>query len=543
MAKSITSSKRSTLANAAATTAAIVAGLVLINVTLGGVDARVDLSSSGFYSLTEASKRLAQAADEPIRVTAYFGKIPEENAYDQQYIESMLDRYAEASGGKLSWTKVDPFERGTEFMAQLKTDKNIDKILWLSNVDGVPQQIPVYFHIHFEYLDKSETWVPPPRFSVEGLEYELSSIIRQLVLPKRKVGVTTGFGSAPQAQAIAAFLREAYDVTPIDLSSPEADVSELDLLIVNGPTAPMGDPQLMLIDNFVLSGKPVLFLMRGYAFQSTGNPQLPPEFQDQQPSIGMPAQSGLDKLLAHYGVRVTPNLVVDPRYNVNGAMPVGGQWQLFNELFPQAEVVAGDKSDPLAGLQIIPLALASTMELTDEVQGDGAIRTQVLVRTSPESFTQDTPLPLTPQTKFARGSKATGPFVAGYALQGTFTSFFAPQGEGQPAPTSPAGTRIIVFGSADFIDDKYMSLAQRHPLFQPLAAGQIVLQNMVDWLASDASLIAARTKRAPPPMEQTTGGERRWIQYGASAGMATFILLLGAVGRLVRERRRRAITL
>jgi ABC-type uncharacterized transport system involved in gliding motility auxiliary subunit len=556
MARALRSSKRSSLLNSAVTTLAVVAGLVLVNFVAESAGARLDLTSSRLYSLTPASHRLVAELAEPLSVTAYFGKIPSENAFDQRYVESMLDRYADASSGKLTWEKIDPFERGREFQQQLKQDENISKLMWLSQVDGAPQQVPVYFHIKFKYLDKSEVWTPPNAFSLANLEYDMSSLIKRLAYPKKKVGVSKGFGSPEQAGAINAFLAEQYDVSPVDLAAPTLDLANVDLLIVNGPTEPLSDAALMAIDQFVLAGKPALFLIRGMRFQSGGDPQMPPQFQDEaQPLIGMPVDPGLAPLLAHYGAQIRAEILLDARYNTEGLLFLGQQPLLVKALFPVVESLVRGEDTPLGNLALVPLPFASAVTPVAGMTAD--IRQTVLLRTSGQAFRRDQILPITLETNLTPQSSAElGPFDVGVALEGSFTSFFADAtapppdavGNEDPAslpapPKSPPTTRIVVLGSADFVDDKTIRIAQQHPLFQPLFAGVSVLQNLTDWLVADQTLVPARNKQTPKPMTQVDRSTRRLIKYGNSVGMALVLLVIGGVSGLWRGRRRRAIRL
>jgi ABC-type uncharacterized transport system involved in gliding motility auxiliary subunit len=556
MARPIRASKRKTLANAVLTTSALAAGLLLTNVIFYGIQSRLDLTAAGFFSLTEASKQLVAGLDEAVRVTAYFGNVPAETQFQQQYVESLLDRYADASNGMLSWKKIDPFEEGVEFQKQLKSDEQIDKLMWLSMVDDMPQQVPVYFHVQFKYLDKTERWEPPGRFTLEGLEYDLSSIIKRLAYPKKSVVVTTGFGSRPQTHTIAAILSGQYEVASVDLSGAEIDLSAADILIVNGPTQPVSESAQLAIEGHILAGKPTLFLSRGMSFQAAQQQAGMPSTG--QPLLGMPAQSGLGPLLAHYGVKVEPGLVLDARASTAGAVAVGPGARVVRELFPLAKILANGRNDPLAGLDVVPVSYATRVSLVDDgaARGD-AINAIRLARSSRSSYLRDQMMAITADSPLGPIDARRGPFDLGYALEGSFRRYFT----GKPVPAEPAstastaapaeqtaaqspgGTRIIVFGSADFVADELVALSRRHPMFSALGVGPTILLNMVDWLAQDQALVAARSKQAPPPIEPIEASTRMWIKYGNSVGVALMLLVVGLATWYARERRRRALTI
>jgi hypothetical protein len=279
---------------------------------------------------------------------------------------------------------------------------------------------------------------------------------------------------------------------------------------------------------------------------------MPPELQGPQPLVGMPADTGLAPLLAHYGVDIHQEILLDSQYSTNGLVIAGRQGLLMRDPFPLMQVAAAGPTDPLAGLQIVPLPFASRVT---PGAADPRRTATLLTESSPTSYLRDQVLPLGPETQFTPGDSKRGPFPTGYALTGVFTSHFAaappePPAEGEAAaapastPESPAGTRMIVLGSADFIADETFRAGQQHFLFQNLVQfAPAMLENMVDWLAQDQDLVAARTKAAPRPMEPVTSGTRTAIRWGNSAGTAVALLLVGVGVWAVRERRRRHIRL
>ncbi|RMH40502.1 MAG: hypothetical protein D6689_13730 [Deltaproteobacteria bacterium] len=554
------SSKRKTLANAVATTLLATAGIVLVNVAVHRARAGIDLSGEG---LTRASELLVAGLEEPMQVTAYFGNIPPDNQFEQRYVEQLLDNYARASDGKFTWRKVDPFDRGQEFQRKLREDEGIDKLMWLSIVDDAPQQVPVYFHVQFRYLDKSEVWAPAAKFSLRGLEYEFSSIIKKLAYPKKKVGVTTGFGSPAQIPAIEQLLSDLYDVETVDLSASEVDLSPYDLLIVNGPTQPLTEAAKLAIDGHVLAGKPTVFLLKGMNFTSPGAQPGMPQFGANQPLIGMPADAGLGDMLRKWGVEVESNIILDPQNGAPGPVFVGEELLMTRLLFPLAEAIANGEGEPLEGISLFPVPYATTVKL---VGSDPQIEAIELARTAPTSFARTDILPLSAGARVDRGDAPSGPFTVGVALQGRFPSAFASAppaapdsatGGGAPDATSSdadaggagagptrssANTRMVVFGSADLVNPTLLNAA-RNPLLRAFALGADVLTDLVDWAAADQALVAARSRGAPPPIKEVDKATKTLINLANVGGSALAILLAGFAVRATQNRRRRSFRL
>jgi hypothetical protein len=89
--------------------------------------------------------------------------------------------------------------------------------------------------------------------------------------------------------------------------------------------------------------------------------------------------------------------------------------------------------------------------------------------------------------------------------------------------------RLVVAGSADMVSDRFVQNAPGNIQFA---------LNAVDWLAQDEALIAIRAKnRAPPPLTFTSPITRGIARYGNMVAIPLLIVLV-AILRLLRRRRR-----
>lgn len=518
--------KRSSSRHALISLLAILFSVLLINVASEGISTRVDLTTSNIYSLDVASKALVAGLDERIHATAYIGNVPNENAFEQQYVESLLERYSEASNGKLTWEKIDPFERGREFQNQLRDDEQIDKILWFSLVDGVPQQIPIYFQIKFKYLDQSEVWTPPAQFNLNGLEYTFTSLFKRLAYPRKQILVTQGFGSPAEARVILSSLSNNYAVNMVDIASETFSLDPADVLIVNGPTELLSSKALGEIDAYVTSGNPVLFLLRGMKFQPMG--------QNSKSLIGVPVQTGLENMLKNYGVTLHSEIILDPIQNSLGAAFVGNNGFLTKEPFPLVDIISSQSHGVLAGMKKLVMPYTSRITLNNDQATSAQIKTTLLAQTSDASFFHDKVLTVAQDIPFTPLTEDRGPYSTGYALEGAFPSLTNPSTQGK-------STRMIAFGSADFVGDAYVSLAQRSPLFQNLVFGQYALSSMVDWLLDDRTLTSIMSKQAPQPMAVISPSQKAWAKYGAGLGVSFFILLIAVAMHFISDKKRYSI--
>ncbi|MBI4508714.1 MAG: GldG family protein [Deltaproteobacteria bacterium] len=547
--------------------------LVLLNVFSCQAPQKVDLTEYKIYSLTDASKKMVKGLPEKVIVKAYIGNIPPNQADKQQYLENLLTEYAESSGGKLSWEKVDPWNK-PELEEEVRKE-GIQKLLLLTLNDDKQEQVPAYFAVVFQYLDKKEVWQPDPRhgFQVEGLEFEFSTRIKRLAFGKKKVGVTTGFGEPPQAQALMSprvGLGDLHDVTMVNWQSNPKEIENVDTLIVNGPVQKVSDAAKYYLDQHLMNGKPVLFLVRGMSWQGSQNPQVPQFMQAAQPLLGTPADHGLSELLAHYGFEIEKNTVLDPN-GAPGVLVIGQEVLMARAFFPLTEVLAGDRYQPLEGLKALALPFTSTVKLVGalaEGKADG-VEVKPLLRSLPSSFVKDDVMAITREFRLDAPTGAQAPKVVGYYALGKFKSFFAdkpkpegvaaapepPKPEGQKAENmsntppgetikeSPVGTRLVVIGGSEFAEDKMFQVMQAMPLANVFLGGFQAVHTMVDWLAQDMDLVGARAKQVARPIQPVEKAEKRLIKLANIGGIPLALFTFGMIYWRLREARRRNIQL
>jgi len=464
---------------------------------------RIDVASDQSERLTAASRALAaRVAD--VEVTAYFGNVPTAQRPARAVVERLLDRYARASNGRLSWRVVDPFDSGAQAQRELAA-RGIGKLLWSSSVDGVPQQVAVYFHVELRRRDRSSVWQPAGSLDLSSLEYELSSRLRGLVDGRPRVAVTTGAGSPERPEALLDFLATEYDAKVVALGGTDVDLAEYDLVIVNGPRQPVGAGALAALRDHRARGRPVLLLVRGMSLQRQRPVEGGPPGATQPPLL-LPIEDGLDPLLADIGVRVRRGAVVDAAVNAPGAVPVRGRAVLARPLFPVVTAEGPIKLPPT-----FPVPFAAPME----VQAAAS----VVARTAPSARLRTELLPVTERTEFAADGADRGPFAVA-------------------AVVDEGGARAAVFGSADIVGDPLMSLAVRQPAFRELLAGRDAVLSTLAWLVGRAPLTEALGKAAPLSMAPVTRAERAAVKYGTAGGPAAAVWLAWWVAGRLRRRRR-----
>ncbi len=225
------------------------------------------------------------------------------------------------------------------------------------------------------------------------------------------------------------------------------------------------------------------------------------------PRIARANVIGLKEMLEYYGVKFNQDIIMD-RQNQRVILPAGNGRRVITN-YPAFPIITEDAlskesliTKKMKGLVMI---FPSSIELSDSVKkGKAGVSGLVLAKSSEASWRQKDFFVFNPLQK-PEPTKEIGPFNLAVSLQGSLKSYFAgkpvptpgpakpeaevaaakPEAASGKGPKSPPSTRIVVVGDAELIQDQFLGL---YP-------GNLhLLQNTIDFLAQDETLIAIRAK-------------------------------------------------
>ncbi len=537
--------KRLSASNATAYVLLTIGAIVAINLIGTRLFGRVDLTENKVYTLSKASKDVVRALPDYMTVKAYISRdLPPELTNVSRYVRDLLDDYRTYSKGKLRFEAFDP-----------DSDKKIEEEANACKVEKLQIQVlrsqkfevgTYYLGLCFQYQGKTEAI--PEIGQIEGLEYQVSSLIKRMTQKKRKVAFTTGHGESDLSQGFQALkhvIDQEFDSTTVNpSSSPIAD--DVDALVVGGPKQAFDDKGRKAIDAFLMKGHGAIFLVDGMTLSSPrgGMPQLP-----SQPKIGQANDTKLNDLLEKYGFKVDEDFVFD-KQNVPGPIDVGGRKMLKNlPVFVGVKTDSSDKDQSvLEGVNAIVFPFPSSVELVGPLangkpQIPGA-KLWTLAATSPEAWKQTGFFFFSPMNEIEEG-KEHGVFGLAYAYQGTLKSAYAPAAQpgmslpadqNQPPSESKKPVRLVVVGDSDFASDEYLQLARYLPFYQ---GGAQMLFNAISWTMEDEALTPVRSKTvAARPIEVASDGTVAAVKAINIAGVPLLFIGFGiARWRLRRARR------
>ncbi|HEX3697280.1 MAG TPA: GldG family protein [Polyangia bacterium] len=546
MSNDSNSKKRASASNALLYAAFVIGAVVVVNLLGTRVFGRLDLTESKVYTLSPASKDIVRNLPDYLTIKAYISKdLPPELASVSRYVRDLLDEYRTYSKGKLHFEAADP-----------GADKKIEDEATACKVNKLQIQVmrsqkfevgAYYLGLCFQYA--GQTQAIPEIAQAEGMEYQVSSLIKRMTQKKRKVAFTTGHGELDLSQGLQALkhaIEQEYDDITVNPSTT-AIADDVDALVVAGPKQAFDEKGRREIDKFLMKGKGAIFLIDGMVMsQPRGGADMPG-----MPKVGQPNDSGLTENLAAYGFKIGGDFVLD-KQNAPGPIDLGGRRMLANkEVFVGVETP--ETKDPkeqslLGGVRALVFPFASSVELVGPLKGgkpaQGTLWT--LAKSSDQSWKESGFFFFSPAAQL-EPKKEKGPFGLAYAYLGPLKSAFPspmPAAPGMSTPPDPSLTpsesvkpvRLMVVGDSDFASDEYVQLARYMQLYQN---GAQLLFNAISWTLEDEALTPVRAKTITArPIQIESEQKVALAKWGNIFGLPVIFCAFGILRWRVRRANR-----
>ncbi len=540
-----------------------IVGLFVLNLLAQQYFFRIDLTEENRYSVSAATESLLRNLEQEVEVTVYLeGQgLPPEFRRLQRSVRETLDEFQVYAGGNLSYRFVDPLtatsdERRQEFIGELaragiqpnrvfaeEDGRRIQKMVLPGAIIKTGEQESAAM------LLKGDQAAGPQEVlnqSIENVEYELASAIRQVAATERqRVALIRGHDELP-ARDLAGLtdaVSQVYDLYELDLPSKDV-IPPYAALIVAQPQTAFSKQDLYKLDQYVMRGGKVLFFVDPL--------RVDMDSMGANGSFAFPLDLGLDDMLFRYGVRINKTLVQDIKSGVYPIVvgEVGGQPQIAPLPWPFFPVVNRYGDHPMVrNLDATYLRFVSSM---DTVAAPGVEQTP-LIFTSQYSRVLTTPIVVDlnelrqePQPDQYR----SGPQAVAYLLEGAFSSVFknrilpdsVDQASYQP---SSAPTRLIVCSDGDFVRNE-VNRQNNSPYalgFDPITertfANADFVMNALAYLTDENGLISARTKEIKVrPLDQVKveAEATRWQVINLVLPIV-LIAMFGAIKYYLRQRR------
>ena len=516
---------------------------------------RLDMTSEKVYTLSQGSKDLVKNLPDRLNVKLFMSEdLKPPFKQHAQFVRDLLSEYETYSEGKLKLEviKIGEGDSKKEEEAQKYKVQKSNRGVVSANKFEIGS---TFLGVGFDYHGEIESI--PIIENDAGLEFEISGLIKQMTVKKRKIAfassegeLTPGGGHGSGLQILSEQLKKTgYETTTAELKA--AIPPDVDALLIVGAKQPFTDRAKYVVDQFLMRGKSVGVFVDGQVLQTPRGMMMPGM---DMPQIAQNNEANLDDLLSAYGVKIKQDIVLDMQ-NYIGPVQVGGQMLGVNH---PVFLVAG----PLpqvhqinTGLKAAIFPYASSLELVGEAkEGKGNVTFTKLAETSKESWRPQGPFVFMPTQRARDMTIGTdkGPFPLAYAASGKFKSAFAGKqavkedgskvdgnvsqpGVDPMVSESPATARLVVIADSEFISDQYVNLGLRSGL-QLYVANLAYALNIVDWLAQDEALAQVRNKGMQSrPLDQVKEGTVTLIKAGNIIGLPLLLLLIGLIRWRIRS--------
>jgi ABC-2 type transport system permease protein len=545
-----------------------IAILLLINIIGQHFFYRADLTSDKRYTLAKETKEILRSLDDMVFIRIYLEgdlNIPFKNFQDN--IRDLMDEIKVYGKSNIEYEFANPFDGATQEMQNKIIQELYDKGLKPTNIyqrdkeGGVSEKIifPCALVLYKNREVPLNLLLNNPGHSadenlnnsIEVLEYNLISTIKNISNRLTdKIVFIEGHGELNEFQVndIAQELSKSYQIDRGIINGKPGVLDEYKAVIVAKPVAPFSEPDKFVLDQYIMKGGKVLWLID--AVQVSLDSLINGE------TLAFIADLNLDDLFFRYGIRINPELVKDVQCNVipvnvalegNPANFQPSPWLYYPLLEP----------DPHSAItQNLNLVLSRFANPIDTIEARKNIHKKALLFTSQVSATKKVPsiisLEEIKETPIKEEYTQSG-LIVGVLLEGEFESVFTNRGIDKyfakiPIITARSiPTKMAVIADGDIIcnDVKYSSGG---PSINPLGYDRFTRQtfgnkdflvNLIQYLADDNNLLQLRGREFRLRLldkEKIASGRKKWMLLNMITP-TIIVILLGSLFFYYRIRR------
>ncbi len=486
---------------------------------------RIDLTQEKRYTLTSATKTMLKELESPVTIDIYLeGKdLPAGIKKIKNATTDLLKEFRTYAHGNISYNFIDINDLKNEEAIAEKQKELVSLGLAPINLqvnasDGYKEKLifpgAVFSHkgkkIAIQLLENQMAYGTQGALdnSVSFLEYKCINAIHKLTQDRPvNIGFLQGHGEVqpPQlADMLETLVKQNFHVQGVDVSIDTLLDKNISALIVAKPTQPFSEEDKAVIDQYVMQGGKILWMVDNIIADMDSFKLAPSIF-------AVPRLLNLDDLLFRYGVRVNSDIVLDLYCNpIPIVEELNGNPQTRLYPWTMYPIVQSVSKHPLVrNLDPVMLRFAGSI---DTIKAPGVIKT-ILYTGSQYCRVQRTPFQI-----FLEGAKQkplpelyNSRFVPlAVLLEGNFKSHYAHrmtttlhdaisrQTTATIVEKSPP-TKMIVISDGDVMLNEFDQNGVPMPLgyykyTKETFANKDFLLNCIQYLTDDYGLIEARNR-------------------------------------------------
>jgi ABC-type uncharacterized transport system involved in gliding motility auxiliary subunit len=492
-------------------------------------------------------------------------------------IENIVKKLNQKNYGKLEFEFINPTP--DQDLAAISKEYNIMMLSWPALAKGIAPGNGV-IGLVMEYGENSLT-VPLMqviRLPIIGTQYKLAqtgeieeninSNVERLIDINEDLGYLADHGTLnlagpppsasgrPPAEDPASNFRrlvsQNYTLKNISLKDQNIPQS-LNCLIIARPTEKFSDYALFQIDQFLMQGKSLALVLDRFKEVSPAGQQ---GMNLGQTPVFLPLDTGLEKLLSHYGIRIQKSFIMDENC-YRQELPAqfgGGERAIYFAPLIKNRFINNDL-DFMKNIKRLVALKISPLELISERISQNSLKAHRLFASSKKSWQMRDRINLNPMfIKPPESSEEMQSYPLAYIIEGEFPSYFTgkplplreikdekesqekPQAEASKSPTDidlsqierqgqflarGKPGKIFVMASADMLRDNLLDAGGQ-------GSNATFILNTIDYLngREDIAVMRAKVQRFNP-LEDTQAGTRAFVKALNIAGLPVLVVIFG----------------
>jgi ABC-2 type transport system permease protein len=545
-----------------------VTGIILVTALCSLIRVRIDLTEDKRYTLSSPTKEILKNIHNDIYIEVYLdGEMPIPLKRLKRSAREMLDEFRIASGRKIGYTFINPAavkdaeKRENQYTALYNKGLNPVNIQAGDEEGGKSQKLifpgmivnynGIEVPVNFLKNNQSISYEQNILHSMEGLEYEMIQTIATLTSDTiYKVAFLEGQGEFREIEVadITMNLAKFFTIDRGSINGQPGILDDYAAVIVAGPVNEFSEHDKLVLDQYIMNGGKVLWLLEEVAVNS--------DSLVYGETVGLYRPLNIEDQLFRYGARINPDIVQDLdciviRLSVTTGEEqkqiVSAPWVYYPRLNPNPDHPVTRNLNKVRG---------EFVNTIDTVGFDPAIRKTVLLSTSEFTKTLSPPLlirlreaEILPDEK--EYSKANLPVAV--LLEGVFPSAFKNRMTGNMITdrnfrikTESSETKMIVVADGDVIKNDVSRIAKTVtplPLGQDRYTGEIFgnrdfLINCMNYLVDDNGLMQIRSREMKLRLlnKSRIRDEKIVWQLINIAGPVIIVVLAGIIYSLARKK-------
>jgi ABC-2 type transport system permease protein len=495
-------------------------------------------------------------------------------------MKTIVEKLNQKNYGKLEFEFLNPTQ--DQALQAVLQKHNIMTLSWPALSEGGVPPGKGAIGLVMAYGDKSLTipLLQVIRLPIIGTQYQLSDMaemeetinsnIERLIDINEDIGYLADHGTLSltgaspanpvqrQGQDSATNFRtmvsQTYTFKNINLKD-QAIPENLNSLVIARPTEKFSDYELYQIDQFLMQGKSLALVLDRFNEVMPGGQQ---GMNPGQAPIFIPLDTGLEKLLGHYGIRMQQSFVLDENC-FRQQMPAqfgGGDQPIYYAPLIKNRFINKDL-DFMKNIKVMVALKISPLELNTENIKKNSLNSYKLIASSEKSWQMRGRINLNPMfIKPPPSSEEMQSYPLAYLIEGEFPSYFA----GKPLPVKevdekksddddkdseqetaekPTGIdlskiersgqvlskgkpgKIFVMASADMLKNNVLDAEGQ-------SSNATFIMNVIDYLNGREEIAVMRGKEQRfNPLEDTLAGTKTFVKAFNIAGLPILVVIFG----------------